>query len=200
MSKLRKIFNSLPEAEQAEFRKLILTDVSADEVPGLCAMLKNETKKKEEKEIRTAVESHREYIGKCFMKKVCIPCFPRINKYYKIVSERGVNQYHMSALTFPEKPLYWFDYRASRISLAGDYYLGSFKFHGLDVEEIGFFCFDMKNPGKKMIESFTEITSEEYEQAYDRYCRQLKKTEFCADHDRGCRVFPDSPQWKTKEK
>lgn len=94
-----------------------ISNLTDDEVPTILTTLKGRERKQKEEHVKSVVAEHESYVGKCYymMVKPHGGMFPEMKKYFKIISARGRNEYGMSALTFYEHPLYWFDYNSSRI-------------------------------------------------------------------------------------
>lgn len=168
----------------------------------LISTFAQEEQEAREQQLRDAIEAHQEYVGKCYRRTVRprSGMFPSIYKYAKIVSSRAENQYHMTALTFVEHPLYWFEYQSHKMHFEGDYYLGNFDMvGGIQLESIGFFCNDLSHRGfRQQIERWEEISIEDYNAAMDTYVRELQCSDFVADHYRYGGVMPSSAQWKFK--
>ena len=85
----------------------------------LLTVLKERQKEKCDSNLRSVVESHESYVGKCYYEivKPHNGMFPEMKKYYKIISERCESQYSLSVLTFYEHPYYWFNYRSTKMGL-----------------------------------------------------------------------------------
>lgn len=136
--------------------------------------------------IQTSVDKNRIYVGKCY----AIPSFdtvmfPSMKKYVKVVSERASDAYHVSCLVFHEVPTYWFNYQGSRIGSPGDYYLGSFEFDGIYVDEIRI---DELGYG-------VEISVGEYNRLMQRYINELQSMQWYADHYRCGGKWPQDENW-----
>lgn len=170
------------------------------------ALDKAENGKKEEK-LRAAVKEHRRYVGKCYKKRVkpCSKMFPEMWRYYKVISERSENEYHMEVLTFDERPTYWFEYQSHYQShkgyLAGDF-LGGFDFSGIHVTNYPLFCFnhDRDVPGTYIIDTLTEISIDEYNRAMDNYVKELQGLTWYADHCRFGNTLPTDPDWPREDR
>lgn len=148
--------------------------LSDEDLQMLASRIRNGSLKRHDAEIRKKTESHAGYVGKCYVKKVkpMSGAFPEMRKYYRVVSERADNEYRMTALTFTEKPLCSFRPRFSKTGLPGDGYSGSFRFDGIQAEDVPFFCFSFN--GGLEIDSMTEISEEEYFKALDAYVNEIK--------------------------
>ena len=164
--------------------KALLSDLSPEEISELSKDISALSKNNIHKNIVALVESHKEYVGKCYILKgysshndMLAGKEPDVNKYFKIISERATNEYRMTALTFPEKPEYTFRPHLHKMYFPGDGFCGKIALKGIDVEDVGFFCNDI-HCGGKIIDRFEEISLEEYNVAFDKYCEQLKELEF----------------------
>lgn len=148
-------------------------------------LLYKEKQAKKEKKVKQLVESRRDMVGKCFKKRMKPIMFPEMYKYYKIVSERGENDYRFSVLTFYEHPYYWFDYQSHMIELSGNYYFGEFDFDSFTVESMMHNSFDKTE----------EISSEEFADAMRKYTEELIELPWYADHYRFGNKLPTDEGW-----
>lgn len=101
-----------------------------------------------------------------------------IHKYIKIINVRSTNMYRISALTFPEKPLYSFEPNLFRYASCDDELTGTFDFYSFKIENLIIEKL-FKNPNYK------EISEQEWEEAFDRHCELLKDMNFIADYKEG---------------
>lgn len=170
--------------------------LSEDDKASLLRSLSTERRRKESERIREAVKSHEKYVGKCYVEneKPMSGMFPEMRRYYKVVSARAENEYRMTVLTFPERPLYWFDYQNHRIGLAGDGFLGEYEFIGIETDDFPFFC-RSRNGGRE-IDRLTEIPESEFFEALDAFVEELKKMKWPADHYRFGNRTPADEDWK----
>lgn len=163
--------------------------------------LKTEIDEKRKFEVRSIIESHKPYVGKCYKKRVkpYSSMFPEMWRYIKVISERGSNEYRMSALVFDEHPTYWFAYKHMRN--VGHYYVGEFEFDGICVENYPFFCVDYWDHGadKNVIDYLTEISLEEYNAAMDNYIKELQELPWYADHYRIGGKLPTDEGWSAEK-
>ena len=138
------------------------------------------------KRLQCSVDKNKVYVGKCY----AIPLlettmFPSMKKYVKVVSERASDTYHVSCLVFHEVPTYWFEYQTSAIGCVGDYFLGSFDFDGIYVDEIRT---DELSYG-------VEISLGEYNRLMQRYLNELQCMPWYADHYRCGGTWPQDDNW-----
>ena len=123
--------------------------------------------KEHEKRILEICASHKALVGKCYKR------FEEHNsdlelktyKYYKVISERSINQDHVSALVFFDRPYYWFNNLG--FSHLGNVYFGNFLFSFVDTEEL--FVPD--------IEDMEEVSLEEYNDAMRKLTEQVIELE-----------------------
>lgn len=178
--------------------KKFLSKLDEDDLSRLSSLIKAKSRRLANVDAKKAVEAHDYIVGKCFKIKEAPTngLFPEMYKYYKVISSRSINQYRATALTFWEHPFYWFDYQASKIGSAGDYYFGYFDFESIEAEDVPFFC----NNGVNTIQLdyFTEITQEEYDAAMDNYIKELKEMPWTPDHYRFGNKLPTDKNWKQK--
>ena len=136
--------------------------------------------------LRESVEKNRVYVGKCYsIPSFDTQMFPTMKKYVKVVSERASDAYHVSCLVFHEVPTYWFNYQGDRIGSVGNYYLGSFEFDGIYVDEIRI---DDLGYG-------FEISDGEYRRLMQQYINELQSMPWYADHYRCGGKWPQDKNW-----
>ncbi len=178
-----------------------IDNLSQDEVLDILSALRKKEYDNSDRKVRNSVNSHKEYVGKCYYKEVQPKngMFPSMKKYYKIISERGSNEYRISALTFYEHPFYWFEYNSHKIAYPGDYFLGEYDFNGIDVEDFGAFCYTGNGGSSIEINELTEISLEEYNLAMNKYIKELQEMEWPSDHWRYGRKLPSDPEWERKD-
>lgn len=179
----------------------MILELPTDELNKLMQKIKHQIRVKEEEKMRAAVAEHAGLVGKCFKARVKphIGMFPEMWRYYKIISTRAENENRVSALRFDEYPTYWFDYRASEIGRAGDFYFGHYDFDGIIVEGLPFYCYDYDLKGKEYIkigDKLTEISLSEYNTAMILYIDRLQEMEWPADHYRFGKKKPGDPNWE----
>ena len=177
----------------------MILELSTDELNDLMQEIKYQTMVKEEERMRAAVAEHTGLVGKCFKARIKphAGMFPEMWRYYKIINARARNEYHVSALRFDEYPTYWFDYQASKIGRAGDFYFGHYDFDSIIVEDFPFYCYDLKGEGYiKVGDRLTEITLSEYNTAMILYIDRLQEMEWPADHYRFSGKKPGDPDWE----
>lgn len=158
----------------------MILELPTDELNKLMQEIKHQIRVKEEEKMRAAVAEHAGLVGKCFKARVKphFGMFPEMWRYYKIISTRAENENRVSALRFDEYPTCWFDYRASEIGRAGDFYFGHYDFDSIIVEG-----FPLKGEGHIQIrDELTEISLSEYNTAMILYIDRLQKMEWPADH------------------
>ena len=164
-------------------------------------MLRDRKRIKKRKEIKAKVEANKLYVGKCYKKKVSLKTklLPDMTEYIKVISERGENEYYMSALVFYKHPIYWFAYKSHKPVEVGDYYLGYFDYEAIHVEDYPFFCNDAATHGR-VIDGLTEITLEEYNQSMNDYIKELQGLTWYPDHYRLGGKLPTDPDWPQNRK
>ena len=167
--------------KRLETIRTLMKDLSQEELSELSTSINTLTRNNCHKNIMDTVESHKKYVGKCYILKgysshndMLTGKKPNANKYFKIISERATNEYHMTALTFPENPEYTFNPHLHKMYFPGDGFCGKITLSGIDVEDVGFFCNDLQHGGQK-IDQFEEISLEEYNEAFDKFYKQLKE-------------------------
>ncbi len=178
-----------------------ISNLTADDAMRILTTLKNQERQKKEEYVKSVVTEHESYVGKCYY-MIVEPydgMFPEMKKYFKIISARGRNEYGMSALTFYEHPLYWFDYNSSRIGMPGDYFLGKYEFDSIQVEDFGAFVWLKKDGANLFINDMTEISAEEYNAAMNKYIEELQSINWVADHYRFGGKLPSDPDWERKD-
>ena len=175
-----------------------ILELPIDELDDLMQKIKHQIRIKEEEKMQAVVANHAELVGKCF--KIRIKphsgMFPEMWRYYKIISVRAENEYHVSVLRFDEYPTYWFDYKTSKINRAGDYYFGHYDFDSIIVEDFPFYCCDLH--GKDKIgDRLTEISFSEYNTAMILYINRLQEMKWPADHCRFGGKKPGDLDWES---
>ncbi len=140
-----------------------------------------------DKKRKKYAESHKKYVGKCFVaeERPYYDLFPKMKKYYKVISERAFNECNVSALTFFEHPVYWYNCNGK------DCYFGNYDLESINIEE-----FD----ANLAFNDLTKITPEEYNKAMDNYIAELQSMDFPADHCRFGNKMPSDSDWKTEQK
>ena len=167
-----------------------LKQLSSKELEDLIQKARALSREKYEKELKTTIKSHKTFIGKCYKKYYeKNGMFPPMWRYFKVIGNRGSNEYHLPMLTFQEYPVYWFNYKASKIGNPGDYYLGHYDFEGIQIEDYGYFCSGW-NKG------FIEISNEEYNKAMNLYIQRLQELEWPADHYKWGNKKPGDEGWE----
>ena len=177
----------------------MILELPTDELNDLMQEIKHQTKVKEEERMRAAVAEHTGLVGKCFKARIKphAGMFPEMWRYYKIISTRAENENRVSVLRFDEYPTYWFDYRASEIGRAGDFYFGHYDFDSIIVEDFPFCYYDLKGEGHIQIRNeLTEISLSEYNTAMILYIDRLQEMEWPADHYRFGGKKPSDPDWE----
>ncbi len=166
-------------------------------VEDMVRMINNEEHQKAEKELKDRVAENSHLVGKTY-RKIVNPkdgMFPRMYRYYKVVSERSDNGFNVSCLIFDEKPYYWFEYQAHRLDMAGDYYLGYFEFCPIWVDSI-----PVKNAIRvKGIEDLEEIDTDLFNSEMDKLFARIKEMDWVADHYRYGGKLPADEGWKHEE-
>jgi len=176
-----------------------ISNLTVDDATQILSSLKEQERQQNDEIIKKIVNDHSGYVGKCYYKfvKPHGGMFPEMKKYYKVISERASNEYRLSALTFYEHPFYWFNYQSHRIGLPGDWFLGKFDFHGIEVEDFGAFCFGSNNIEK--INDLVSITIKEYNLAMDEYIKELQSMDWVADHYKYGDKLPSDPDWERND-
>jgi len=144
-----------------------------------------------EEEIHTQVASHEDIVGKCFVEEGHQPrsgMFPPMRRYYYVVSPRAWSQFDVSVLHFDEYPTYWFGYKSTKIAYPGDWFLGEYDFHSLEVDQLPY----------AIIKTLPEISKQEFWYAAKSYINRLSCMEWPEDHYRHSNVLPGDPKWKEK--
>ncbi len=157
-------------------------------------MIRDKEKQKAEKELRDKVEGNKYLVGKTYREKVKPDhgMFPEMYRYYKVVSERSDDSGFVSCLIFDEMPYYWFEYQAHKIHMTGDYYLGSFEFTPIWVDNIR-----VKNAVRqKGIEDIEEIDADLFNSKMDILVAGIKEMRWEADHYRYGGKLPNDKDWK----
>jgi hypothetical protein len=153
--------------------KQYIAEMPEEDLKNLQRIIDSELFKKKIEKTENIIRAHEEYLGKCYTRDVTYNN-QTIKKYYKIISAHGVNEHHMIALSFPEKPMYAYSY--DRVN----FLFGKCAFFGFDTEDIGFFCFDHLDGscGHTLKDGFEEISAETYEEAMYRFTQLLAKESF----------------------
>ena len=148
-------------------------------------------RKNNHEEIINKCKSHIPLINKCFLRKTKPHnMFPEMNRYIKVISEQSINECHVECLVFDEHPTYWFSYQSSMVGYPGDYYLGSFDFKSINTEDILV----------SSLESMTQISLEEYNDAIRKYVEELITLPWYAEHYRFGGKMPTDPDWPKENK
>ena len=143
-------------------------------------------RKEADQKLKESVDKNRKYVGKCYsVPSFDTEMFPSMKKYVKVVSERASDAYHVSCLVFHEVPTYWFNYQSTRIGVPGDYYLGSFEFDGIYMDEVRI---DELGYG-------FEISEGEYNRLMQQYINELQSMPWYADHYRCGGKWPQDKNW-----
>ncbi len=159
--------------------------------------IENEKTREEEKEIRDKVVENRYLVGKAFRKKVKPDhgLFPKMYRYYKVVSERSDYSGSVSCLIFDEIPHYWFEYQAHKLHMTGDYHLGSFEFDPIWVDSIR-----VKNTIlEKGLEDLEEVDAALFDSKMDKLVARIKEMKWEPDHYRFGGKLPTDEDWKREE-
>ena len=177
----------------------MILELPTDELNDLMQEIKHQTRVKEEERMRAAVAEHVGLVGKCFKVRIKphAGMFPEMQRYYKIINARAENEYRVSALRFDEYPTYWFNYQASKIGRAGDYYFGHYDFDSIIIEDFPFYCYDLHGKGYiKVGDRLIEISLSEYNTAMILYIDRLQEMEWPTDHYRFGGKKPGDPDWE----
>ena len=167
--------------------------LSVDDMEEIKIAVSNEIHGIYDKERKKDAESHKKYVGKCFVaeERPYYDLFPKMKKYYKVISERACNEHNVSALTFFEHPVYWYNYNSK------DNYFGNYDLESINIDDL----FDARLVFNNLVfNNLTEITPEEYNKAMDNYIAELQSMDFPADHYRFGNKMPSDPGWKTEQK
>ena len=135
---------------------------------------------------------NKDLVGRCFYRYESPGLFPKMKKYYKIISYQSTNEYRVECLTFYEHPTYWFNYKSHLAQQPGDYYLGSFDFSTFRVEDEMARYF--------LNEDFIEISLDEYNEAIISHAKELVEMPWCANHYRYGNKLPTDPDWPQEDK
>lgn len=160
-------------------------------------LIRNEEIQKEEKELRDKVAENSHLVGKAYRKKVkpYHGMFPKMYRYYKVVSERSDYSGSVTCLMFDEMPHYWFEYQAHKSHMTGDYHLGSFEFRPIWVDNIR-----IENAVLvKGLEDLEEIDAEMFDAEMDKLIARIKDMNWEADHYRFGGKLPKDKGWKREE-
>lgn len=160
-------------------------------------LIRNEEIQKEEKELRDKVAGNSHLVGKAYRKKVkpYHGMFPKMYRYYKVVSERSDYSGNVTCLIFDEIPHYWFEYQAHKLHMTGDYHLGSFEFSPIWVDNVRVENAIMV----KGIEDLEEIDPDLFNSEMDKLVARIKEMDWVADHYRFGGKLPADEGWKREE-
>ncbi len=149
--------------------------------------------KERNKKLKKEVESNKQYVGQTFRQTVepYHGMFPKMSRYYKIISERSESSNKVSCLVFDEIPHYWFEYQAHKASMSGDYYLGEFDFSPIWTENIPVLYFKQLKMEK--------IDQASYNLALSTLTDRISKLEWIPDHHRMGGVLPGTDKWKQND-
>ncbi|MCR4617277.1 MAG: hypothetical protein K5669_03690 [Lachnospiraceae bacterium] len=181
-------------------RKLLLAELSelADnyglETDDIIDAIEYDEALKADNRLREEIAENAYLVGKTFRKKVkpYSGIFPRMYRYYKVVSERSDRSGDVSCLVFDEFPHYWYEYQAHKRHMTGDYLLGYYKFCPIWSEGI-----PVKNTIiKKGIESMEEINPEMFDTEMDKLVARIKDMKWVADHYRWGGKLPTDEDWE----
>ena len=156
-------------------------------IPELINSIKQIQRKQSEDEIKSFLSNSPWVPPRCFRRKIEPKhgTFPPCYRYYKIISTRSINIYHVECLIFNEVPTYWFEYNSSKIGMSGDHYLGHFDFNSFFTDSIS----------TNLLKEAEEITEEEYWIAAKDYLANLKSLTWYCDHYRMGGKMPTDPSW-----
>lgn len=129
-------------------------------------MIEEDINNKREKAICDKVKSHEKLIGKCFKTNANI----KKTRYCKVISNRASNEYKVTCIIFDKQVSFDFNLPFRKMYHPGDMVAGRFYFDGIEVDEImvesAGFVLSLKS-------NYTEISEEEFREAYDNYCNEL---------------------------
>lgn len=128
-------------------------------------IVKAEIETEEMRKETQAFKSHRELIGKCYK---------HLGTYYKIISENANNSCRVSCLAFSEHPRFYFKNLFSKNILFSPH-AGEFMFEGVHIEDV---ILGTKYKTIFGITDYTEITEEEFTEAYKTYCEELLQVDW----------------------
>lgn len=169
------------EKQLEEF--LVKTNLTTDQ---LKYKLDQKSKVLADNKIKESVKSHKYLEGRCFVRSYKSDLFPKMNRYYKVLTAQADNEFRVECLVFDERPTYWFDYKTQfNGSSPGDYFLGHFDFDSFFTDSV------MIDELLKM----KEITIEEYNEAANKYLKELLDLKFVAEHYRFGEVWPTDKDW-----
>lgn len=139
-------------------------NLNLDELILIQNKVKQEIEQKLKQQEKEEVESHSDLMGKCF-KNAAVPC-----KYYKVISIKGSNRYHVSMLAFDEFPKFFTSFHAGSP-------MGEIMFKGIHVESFPFYVYDTmgRHPGHTYGSQLIEISLNEYNQAMDKYYYKMQQ-------------------------
>ena len=149
-------------------------------IKDIVQMIKNEEFHKAEKELHDKVAENSYLVGKTYRKKVSPShgMFPKMYRYYKVVSERSDDSASVSCLIFDEKPHYWFEYQAHKMHMTGDYHLGYFEFCPIWVDSVR-----VKNTIRtKGLEDLEEIDTDVFDSEMNKLVDRIKELIWVEDH------------------
>lgn len=150
-----------------------------------------ETYKNYNEQLRDALKKNSEYVGKCFQQEVepFHKLFPKIKRFYKVLSERSSNEYRVACLIFDQHIHYWFETNYHKVKQVGDYILGEFSFNPIWTDSIMV----------KDLKTFKEISIEEYNEGLKSLTNELINTKFTPNHYRFGGILPSDSRWEIEE-
>ena len=152
--------------------------------------LESISKNRAKERMEDQVKKNKHLEGKFFVKQLDGKgtMFPPMNRYYKVLSARSENEYRVECLIFNEHPTYWFQYQSTKVGNPGDYYLGRFEFESFSIDSIMASEFDV----------LREISTKEFNEAANKYLKELLTLNFVNEHYRMGGKFPSDNDWPTK--
>lgn len=109
---------------------------------------------------------HEKLIGKYFKTNASI----NKTRYCKVISNRASDERKVTCIIFDKQVSFAFNPRFGTMCHPGDIAAGTFYFSGIKIDEImvesAGFIPSLKN-------NYTEISEEEFREAYDNYCNEL---------------------------
>lgn len=144
--------------------------------------LSNEVNKKLNKNrlvnVKVAIDKNQHYIGKCYRKKI-----DNGYKYIMVVSALSSNEYYLDCLTFNsnikiERTI------SEKMTFSINDVFQPIDYQGIFVEDIGLLCKAnsiLAKPGDKVIDTYEQITKEDFYLAMDNYIKDLKE---CLDKNK----------------
>ncbi len=145
--------------------KEILKSLTDKDKENLLRELSTESKKEAYNKNLEIIEKNKEYVGRCFKNG---------DEYFRIIDSRSSNEYHLECFTF-KFPASIKDVPIMHRIFTPDLVFGHQEMDGFFIEDKGLLCNNLKINNKKVIESYTEITEEEFEENMDRFYEDLKK-------------------------